>query len=112
MTTRGHCYKTFYGRKLRLFIISKSNCPCQAFQPSLMFAIKAGVYLIEVPFQLYGRLLESRLLEGRLLEGRLLEGRLLEGRLLEGRLLASPTNIRIGWKGLPGTNAIAYYQKT
>jgi hypothetical protein len=23
-------------------------------------------------------------------------------------LLASPTNIRIGWKGLPGTNTLAY----
>ncbi len=29
----------------------------------------------------------------------------------KGRLLASPTNIRLGWKGLPGTNALAYYEK-
>jgi hypothetical protein len=26
------------------------------------------------------------------------------------RLLASPTNIRLGWKGLPGTNTLAYYE--
>ena len=27
-----------------------------------------------------------------------------------GRLLALPANI--GWKGLPGTNALAYYEKS
>ena len=27
------------------------------------------------------------------------------------RLLASPTNIRLGWKGFPRTNALAYYEK-
>jgi hypothetical protein len=26
------------------------------------------------------------------------------------RLLALPTNIRLGWKGLPGTNALGYYE--
>jgi hypothetical protein len=26
------------------------------------------------------------------------------------RPLASPTNIRLGWKGLPGTNTLAYYE--
>jgi hypothetical protein len=30
---------------------------------------------------------------------------------LYGRLLASPTNIRLGWKGLSGTNTLAYYKK-
>jgi hypothetical protein len=25
--------------------------------------------------------------------------------------LASPENIRLGWKGLPDTNALAYYEK-
>jgi len=25
---------------------------------------------------------------------------------------ALPTNIRLGWKGLPGTNALAYYEKS
>jgi hypothetical protein len=24
--------------------------------------------------------------------------------------LASPTNIRLGWKGLPGTNTLAYFK--
>ncbi len=28
---QGQCYKTFYGRKLRLFIISQSVCSWQAF---------------------------------------------------------------------------------
>ncbi len=28
-----------------------------------------------------------------------------------GRLLASPTNIRLGWKGLRQTNTQAYYKK-
>jgi hypothetical protein len=31
------------------------------------------------------------------------------GAPLEGRLLALPTNIRLGWKGLPGT--LAYFKK-
>jgi hypothetical protein len=30
--------------------------------------------------------------------------------LHSGRLLASPTNIRQGWKGLPGTITLAYYE--
>ncbi len=29
---------------------------------------------------------------------------------LYGRLLASPTNIRRDWKGLSGTNTLAYYE--
>jgi hypothetical protein len=32
----------------------------------------------------------------------------LSGALLYGRLLASPANIKLGWKGLQGTNALAY----
>jgi hypothetical protein len=35
----------------------------------------------------------------------------LSGALLKGRLLALPANIGLGWKGLPGTNALAYYKK-
>jgi len=27
-----------------------------------------------------------------------------------GRLVGSPTNIRLGWKGLPGANILAYYE--
>jgi hypothetical protein len=30
----------------------------------------------------------------------------------KGRLLASPTNMRLDWKGLPGTNALAYYEES
>ncbi len=29
---------------------------------------------------------------------------------LQGRLLALPTNIRLGWEGLQGTNTLAYYE--
>ncbi len=27
------------------------------------------------------------------------------------RLVALPANIRLGWKGLPGTNTLAYYEQ-
>jgi len=30
---------------------------------------------------------------------------------LYDRLLALPAIITLGWKGLPGTNALAYYEK-
>ncbi len=33
----------------------------------------------------------------------------LKGVLLE-KSLALPTNIRLGWRGLPGTNTLAYYE--
>jgi hypothetical protein len=36
----------------------------------------------------------------------------LSGTPLEFRLLASPTNISLHWKGLPGTNALAYYEES
>jgi hypothetical protein len=35
----------------------------------------------------------------------------ISGAPLYDRLLALPTNIRVGWKGLPGTNPPAYYEK-
>ncbi len=57
---------TFHN-KLELFV------PGKHFQPSLMFAGKAGAYPSEA---------------------------------LLGRLLALITNIRLSWKGLPGTNAL------
>ncbi len=31
---------------------------------------------------------------------------------LQGKLLALSTNIILGWKCLPGTNTLAYYEKT
>ena len=34
----------------------------------------------------------------------------LSGTPLYGRLLASPTNNKLGWYGLPGTNTLAYYE--
>jgi len=33
-----------------------------------------------------------------------------EGAPLLGRLLVFPTNNRLDWKGLPGTNTLAYYE--
>ncbi len=36
--------------------------------------------------------------------------KLLAGAPLYGRLLALPTNTRLGWKGLPGTDTLAYYR--
>jgi hypothetical protein len=30
--------------------------------------------------------------------------------VLKGSLLASPTDIRLNWKGLPKTNTLAYYE--
>ncbi len=55
--------------------------PGKPFQPSQMFVGIAGAYLVEEP----------------------------SGASLLGRLQASSTNIRLGWKGLPGTNTLAYY---
>jgi hypothetical protein len=49
-----------------------------------MFAGKAGAYMSEAPFRCP----------------------------LWGRLLALPAIIRLGWKGLLGTNALAYYEKS
>jgi hypothetical protein len=34
----------------------------------------------------------------------------LSGAPLWGRLLALLTNVRLGWKGLPGTNTLVYYE--
>ncbi len=34
----------------------------------------------------------------------------LSGAPLEGRPLALPTNIRLGWRDLPGTKTLAYYE--
>ncbi len=52
------------------------------FQPSLMFVMKAGAYPSEAPFRC----------------------------AILDRLLVLPTNIRLGWNGLPRTNTIAYYK--
>jgi hypothetical protein len=36
----------------------------------------------------------------------------LSGTLLLGRLLALPKTIRQGWKDMPGTNTLAYYENS
>jgi len=36
----------------------------------------------------------------------------LSGALLKVRLLALTTNIRLGWKGLPGAYTLAYYENS
>ncbi len=43
--TWGKYYKTFYGRKLQIFIVG--FVPGKPFQPSLMFAGKTRAYLSE-----------------------------------------------------------------
>jgi hypothetical protein len=55
------------------------------FQANLMFAGKAGAYMSEATFRF------STL-----------------GQAGPGL----PTNIRLGWKGSPGANALAYYEKS
>ena len=52
-------------------------------QPSVMFAGEAGAFRVKP----------------------------LSGAPLKGRPLSLPTNIRQGWRGLPGTNALAYSEK-
>jgi len=41
IVTLARCYKTFYGRKLVMFVISLNVCLLKPFQFSLMFACKA-----------------------------------------------------------------------
>ncbi len=69
--------KTFYGRYLRIFVISQNVVTGKPLQPSLMLAGKA-----------------SELLKGASLR----------------QALALPANITLGWRGLPGTNTLAYYE--
>ncbi len=54
--------------------------PGRHFQPSVMFASNAGTYPSEAHFRLK----------------------------ILGTLLALPTNIRLGWKSLSGTNTLPY----
>ncbi len=41
INSNGQCYKTFYGRKLRIFVISQSICHGKLFQLCRMFVGKA-----------------------------------------------------------------------
>jgi hypothetical protein len=43
--SRAQCYKTFYGRNLRVLVRGK------LFQASVMSVCKAGTYPIEAPFR-------------------------------------------------------------
>ncbi len=74
---------TFYGRNLRIFFIGQSVCPWQA-----------------LPAQ--ANILQVRPKHTRVKH--------LSGAPLQGRLLTLPTNLRLGLKGLPGTNILAYYE--
>ncbi len=47
----GLYYKTFYGHNLRISEINQGFVLGKPFQPSLMFAVKAGAYLTEAPFR-------------------------------------------------------------
>ncbi len=68
----GLYYKAFYGCNLRIFVISWSVCPWQAFP-----AQSDILWVRPEPTRVKN----------------------LSGAPLQGRLLASPTNIRLGWKG-------------
>ncbi len=79
----GNCNTTFYGRNLLMSLISQSVC--KTFQQSVIFVSKAGAYRGRTPEHL-------------------------KGASPQGRLLAFPTDIRLGWKGLPATNTVAYQE--
>jgi len=74
--TRAQCFKAFYLRNLQIFVTTRVIVHGKLFQPSLMFSGNAGAY--------------SRV--GHL-----------KGALL-GKTKALQINIRLSWKGLPGTN--------
>jgi hypothetical protein len=82
--TRARCYKTFYGRNLRTFKINWCS-----FLASLSSLVQC-LLVKQEPTQLKHLL----------------------GALLQGRLLALPSNNRLGWKGLPVTNTLAFYENS
>ncbi len=88
LISQSHCalyYKTFYGRNLQMFVIRQTVCQWQAllsFQPRIMFVGKTTILT-------YSGAHESASL---------------------GQALAFLTNIRLGWKGLPGANTLAHYK--
>ncbi len=65
----------------KFFVISLMLVPGKPFQPSLTFPSKAGHYPSEVPFKCS---------------------------ILKKAPCLTPANIRLGWKGLRGTNTIVY----
>ncbi len=85
--TCGQCYKTLYGRKLRIFVISQSICTTESLSSlKLCLWIRQGAYpTVE---HLKGACASLR------------------------QAPALPANISLGWKGFPGTNALAYYKNS
>jgi hypothetical protein len=83
MDTWGLYHKTFYGRNLQIFRICWSVFPWQAF-PAYSNVCGQGWSLPLVKH--------------------------LSISLLKGGLLTLPTNIRLGWNGLPSTNTLAFYE--
>ena len=76
------CYKSFLVRNLRIFVLVNNVFLLQAFQLSLMFVIRsAGYPRVEH----------------------------LKGDTL-GQVPALLANIRLSWKGLPGTNTLTYFE--
>ncbi len=76
--TCGQCYKTFYGRKLRIFVISQSLS--LASLSSLVYCLWArpgSCPRVETSERFFIR-------------------------------VGFTSNIRLGWKGLPGANTLAY----
>ncbi len=49
----GQCFKTFYGRKLRIFVINQCLSLASPSSPSLMFESKAGAYPSESPLRYF-----------------------------------------------------------
>ncbi len=47
----GQCYKNFYGRNLRMFVLSQSVVHGKPLQPCVMFVKKARAYSREAPFR-------------------------------------------------------------
>jgi hypothetical protein len=67
----------------------------------LKFAIKGMLTRGDLPMTFLNHLINFYILKK--------QSSLASGTTLWGRLLALPTNIRLGWRRLPGTNTLAYY---
>ncbi len=76
LTPGPNIIKTFFVRRLRIFVISQSVCPWQAFQAQTNLLVRPGAYP------------RVKHLKGASL----------------GQAPALPANIRLGLKSLPGTN--------
>ena len=78
---QGKCYKTFYGRNIRMLVISLSVCPWQSFPAKSNACWKSKSPTDWSIFHIF-----------------------------QFRIGTLPySDIRLGWEGLPGTNTLAYY---